>query len=329
VDRSSPFYNRRTNNQIGIPHRGSVWIVQVLSTKKTETRLYYQSNHFTLAPQKVNLTPLTTLTWAYQLHYYLCFRTHRRRELFSSQHFADSLAELIKEISANHSYRLLEQKQYPTQLRCLLSMQPSHTVAKAVQLLKCNSSRELARMFSLSVPIWAGGYLARSSGNMRTSAVREYLDQQPNHHGYASRILPPVYIFQAPQPRNLRAAHAAFDLTHHLVFSTQQRKGFFGATIGQALTEYWLQVAAKGNFALDRISIVPDHVHMIVRIVPKMSIEEVALSLMNDGQYFIRERYPELLIRNCMTQLWNPSAYAGTCGELSTALIMKWLRSDE
>src|SRR5678815_1101600 len=114
----------------------------------------------------------------------------------------------------------------------LLSMQPSHTVAKVVQLLKCNSSRELARMFSLSVPIWAGGYLARSSGNMRTSAVREYLDQQPNHHGYASRILPPVYIFQAPQPRNLRAAHAAFDLTHHLVFSTQQRKGFFGATIG-------------------------------------------------------------------------------------------------
>jgi len=73
-----------------------VWIVQVLSTKKTETRLYYQSNHFTLAPQKVNLTPLTTLTWAYQLHYYLCFRTHRRRELFSAQHFADSLAELIK-----------------------------------------------------------------------------------------------------------------------------------------------------------------------------------------------------------------------------------------
>src|SRR5260370_41467152 len=90
----------------------------------------------------------------------------------------------------------------------------------------------------------------------------------------------------------------AFDLTHHLVFSTQHRKGVFGATIGESLTEYWLQVAAKRNFALDQISIVPDHIHMIVRIVPKMSIEEVALSLMNNGQYFIGERYPELLIRN-------------------------------
>ena len=277
----------------------------------------------------MNLTPLTTLTWAYQLHYYLCFRTHRRRELFSSQQCANFLAELIREISTNHSYHLLEQNQYPAQLRCLLSMQPSQTVAKAVQLLKCNSSRELARMFGLSVPIWAEGYLARSSGSVRTSAIRAYLDQQPTHHGYASRILPPVYRYRVPHPRDLRAAHAAFDLTHHLVFSTQHRKGFLGATIGESLTEYWLQVAAKRNFALDQISIVPDHIHMIVRIVPKMSIEEVALSLMNNGQYFIGERYPELLIRNSMTQLWNPSAYAGTCGEISTGLIMKWLQTDE
>jgi putative transposase len=127
----------------------------------------------------------------------------------------------------------------------------------------------------------------------------------------------------------LTAAHAAFNLTHHLVFSTQQRKGIFGAATGQALTEYWLKVAAKRNFALDQASIVPDHMHLIVRIVPKMSIEEVALSLMNNGQYFIGERYPGLLIENGITQLWNPSAYAGTCGEITSALIAKWLRSDE
>ena len=68
---------------------------------------------------------------------------------------------------------------------------------------------------------------------------------------------------------------------------------------------------------------------MIVRIVPKMSIEEVALSLMNNGQHFIGTRYPEVLIENGMTQLWDRSAYAGTTGEITTALIKKWLASDE
>ena len=36
-----------------------------------------------------------------------------------------------------------------------------------------------------------------------------------------------------------------------------------------------------------------------------MSIEEVALSLLNNGQYFIGEQYPALLIENGIEQLWN------------------------
>lgn len=95
------------------------------------------------------------------------------------------------------------------------------------------------------------------------------------------------------------------------------------------MTDYWLGVAAKREFAIDQVSIVPDHLHLIVRIVPKMSIEEVALSLMNNGQYFMGKQYPQLLLVNGMDQLWNASAYAGTCGDLTTGLIMKWLSSDE
>lgn len=142
-------------------------------------------------------------------------------------------------------------------------------------------------------------------------------------------MFPPVFKYRAQTPVILSADHACFDLSHHLVFSTKQRKGVFTSTVGAALAHYWLRVAAKGGFAIDQISIVPDHLHLIVRIVPKLSIEAVALLLMNNGQYFIGKRYPDLLIVNGMDQLWNASAYAGTCGDLTTGLIMKWLRSDE
>src|SRR5690242_8077309 len=167
----------------------------------------------------MHLTPLTTLTWAYQLHYYLCFRTRCRRTIFSSEASIKLLSELIEQISIREAYHVLEQNSYPTQLRCLLSLRPGQTVAKAIQILKANSSRELARTFGLSAPVWAVGYLARSSGAVRTSAVREYLDSQPTHHGYQSRVLPPVYRFRVSEPAVLKAQHAAFELTHHLVFS--------------------------------------------------------------------------------------------------------------
>jgi hypothetical protein len=57
-----------------------------------------------------------------------------------------------------------------------------------------------------------------------------------------------------------------------------------------------------------------------------MSIEECALLLMNNGQYFMANNYPQLLIEAKVDQLWQGSAYAGTCGKYTTALMQRWLR---
>ncbi len=273
----------------------------------------------------MHLTPLTSLAWAYQLHYYLCFRTHRRRPVFAARDHADFLSDQVRNICERHNYHLLNQQTYSDQFRCLVSLQPTQPVAKVLQTIKTNSSRECGRQFSISAPVWAGGYLARSVGRVRISAVRRYLNQQAKHHGYEARLLPPVYRYQEPKPVPLKAAHAFFELNHHLVFATWHRRGVFTSGIGKALSEYWRQVAARRGFAIDQISVVPDPMHLLVRIVPKMSIEECALLLLNNGQYFIGQKFPQVLIQAGLNQLWQPSAYAGTCGKVTTALIKAWL----
>jgi REP element-mobilizing transposase RayT len=97
--------------------------------------------------------------------------------------------------------------------------------------------------------------------------------------------------------------------------------------MGQALTEYWLKVAAVRDFGIDQVSFVPDHVHLIARILPKVSIEECVLLLMNNGQHYMGKHYPQVFVENGINQLWEASAYAGTCGNFTTALIKSWLRS--
>ena len=263
------------------------------------------------------LTPFKTLTWAYQLHYYICFRTHRRRQSLP----AIELKDLISEICERHEFHLLEFKWYPTQLRLLVSLRPHQPVAKVIQTIKSNSSREL----KIRPRLWARGYFAQSVGKVWISAVRKYLEEQSAHHGYDSRWLPPVYRYRAKDSVDLTASHAVFDLSHHLVLSTRWRKGIFGSEAGRALTDYWLRVAAKRRFAIDQVCTVPDHIHLIVRIVPGMSIEECALLLMNNGQYFIGKNYPQLLIEARVDQLWQSSAYAGTCGRYTTGLVQAWL----
>src|SRR5262249_51929835 len=150
-------------------------------------------------------------------------------------------------------------------------------------------------------------------------AVRRYLDQQAEHHGYSKRALPPVFRYSARQPIALTAAHATFELTHHLVLATEHRRGVFTAGIGAELGSYWLKVAAKHGFAIERISVLPDHVHLLVRTVPRLSIEACALALMNNGQHFVARQFPEALITAGLNQLWQPSAYAGATGTVTTA----------
>lgn len=271
------------------------------------------------------LPPFTSLAWAYQLHYYLCFRTHRRQPFFANN--AEVLTKVLAEVCQRHDYHLLGHQTYPDQLRCLVSLNPYQSVAKVIQIIKTNTSRESHAQLSVASTVWAGGYLARSVGKMRIGLVKNYLDNQSKHHGYDVRKLPPVFRYKASPPVLLASPHSIFNLNHHVVIATFNRQGLFTSSIGGALCSYWLKVAAKRGFAIDQLSMVPDHAHLILRTVPKLTIEECVVSLMNNGQHFIGQQYPHVLIDNSIDRLWADSAYAGTSGDVTTALIKHWLQS--
>ncbi len=277
----------------------------------------------------MQVTPFTNLNWAYQLHYYICFRTHRRRECFAEARNAETLVATLAEICQRHEYHLLESKVFPDHVRCLLSLRPEQVISSAIQTIKANASRECNQRLGLAAPLWARGYLARGIGRVPLSTVKQYLHQQAEHHGYASRVRPPIFRYRAAAPVSLSVAHAAFELNHHLVFATHYRRGVFGSKLGEALSSYWLKVAEKRGFAIDQMTILPEHAHLLVRIAPKMSIAECALALLNNGQHYIGKHEPQALIEAGLDQLWQASAYAGTRGDYTTALIKHWLSERE
>src|SRR5437763_9766842 len=181
----------------------------------------------------MHIEPLTTLKWAFQLHYYLCFRPHRLRPILSNSGRQGVLTAALNEICQRHEFHLLESKVDGDNVRLLISLRPADSVSAAIRILKGNSSHALAAAFDLKPPVWGRGYLAKSVGRVRKAAVKRYIDGQSEHHGYASRILPAVYRFRAEHPAILRTDHASFDLSHHLVFATRRRAGIFGSLEGK------------------------------------------------------------------------------------------------
>jgi putative transposase len=273
----------------------------------------------------VLLEPLTELRWAYQLHYYICFRTRWRRKEFREANKETSLSRALAEVCGNHDYHLLQHKVYPDHLRCLLSLKPDQVISIVINKLKSNVSREFCSEYSLEPPLWATGYLARSVGRMSIQAVKQYLAHQSEHHGYSARVSPPVFRYRSDHPAALNAAHAVFDLSYHLVFATRYRRSVFGSRLGSALVDYWLRVADKRGFAMDEASVLPDHVHLLIRLAPKMSIQECAFSLMNNSQDWMGKHHTRALMHAEVDTLWQPSAYAGTCGKVTTAMVKSFL----
>ena len=187
------------------------------------------------------LTPFSSLTWAYQLHYYLCFRTNSRRQHFANSSSSQILKAITDEICERHDYHLLEQAVDMDQIRCLVSLRPQHTVSKVIQTIKSNSARECAAALGLIAPVWERGYLARSTGRVRITAVQRYLEDQAAHHGYSGRVLPPVYHYRARQPVLLTAAHAMFELNHHLVLALV----IGGGSLPHLLVKHWRIIGCR------------------------------------------------------------------------------------
>jgi REP element-mobilizing transposase RayT len=242
------------------------------------------------------LEPLNTISWAYQLHYYLCFRTRRCRSVFVRPEHLEAIDAALREICDRHDYHLLQSKVYPDHLRCLVSLRPAQAISKVIQTIKANSARIFDEQFSVAPPLWGRGFLARSVGRVQLTVAKQYIGGQAEHHGYDKRQLPPVSRYKAWESVASSAQHCSFDL-NHLVFATRYRRGVFDSGLGDGLSQYWTGVASARGFAVDRVTIVPDHAHLLVRISPKMSIEECCLSLLNNGQHFVGQGAPEALVQ--------------------------------
>ena len=90
----------------------------------------------------MHLEPLASLHWAYQLHYYLCFRTHRRRPSLASEAQKEFFVDTLVKIAELSDYHVLQSKAYPDHVRCLISLRPEQSIADVIKTIKTNSARE-------------------------------------------------------------------------------------------------------------------------------------------------------------------------------------------
>jgi REP element-mobilizing transposase RayT len=271
---------------------------------------------------------LQELHFAYCYHAYLHWRTHRRKPYpVLATLNGLTLHSLVESIGIH----VLECVSQPTETRALVSLRPEETMSGCASKLKGQASKWLRQQLGLQQPttLLARGYFASTSGGTTPQKVEAYLQDQGEHHGYCHRVLPPIFV-QTYQPDGveqpwLHAEHACTHLQFHLVLATWRRHGVFGAAEGAAVAARWLELQREHCFALRKVSFVPDHVHVAVFLPPTQAPAQLVLTLMNEGQRLLVERFPEELVRAGVPRVWQPSAYVGSYGDLATPQVQKYL----
>jgi putative transposase len=269
---------------------------------------------------------------AYQLHFYLCFRTHYSQPLFTSDQSRLLIHETLGDVCRREQYHLLQSDIDPNFLRLLLSLRPDQSISSTVRKLKGN----LDHQFRMKLPprlllpgankLWAKGYFARTSGKVDIDAARQYVDSQTEHHGYSGEWTKALN-YKNPKFRSpmFNLDHCVCTLNYHLVLATHRRLPLFDETVAPRLFDYVERVGLKHEFAIDRIGLLPDHMHLVIEASPKVSVEECARALIANTQHWMTKNYYGVLKNTGAWDVWQPSFYAGTVGEYSTAQIKHFL----
>lgn len=271
---------------------------------------------------------LDSLTFAWCHRVYCRWRTHRRRR---HARLAELDHEVLAPLLRPYSIHLLDVAADQIDVRALVSLQPTEAVSSAVSKMKGRISKWLREQDQVARPerSLGRGYFAATTGQSTSAAVEDYLQQQAEHHGYAGRARSPVFVQKFERTdqsrRILETDHAVTALRYHVVLATWFRRGVFGPTAAEAVCGCWRAVQADRRMVIDKVSFLPDHVHVALALHPGRSPAEIVTAMMNAAQEKMWDEFADSVVRAGVERLWQTSAYIGSFGNLSSNAISAYL----
>lgn len=121
----------------------------------------------------------------YDTSYHLVWCPKYRKKIFQRAEIRERAEQLIREISDEYGFEIIEMQVDVEHVHILLSFLPKRSIGEVVRIIKSNSARELFREFpSLKRRLWSGelwedGYFARKVGDRMT---RDVIERYIEHH---------------------------------------------------------------------------------------------------------------------------------------------------
>ena len=127
---------------------------------------------------------------------------------------------------------------------------------------------------------------------------------------------------------DLSLSHTRWNCKYHIVFIPKYRRKEIYGKIRTDIGQIIRQLCAYKDVEIIEAHAMPDHIHMLVRIPPKIAISNFMGYLKGKSSLMIFERHANLKYKYGNRNFWAKGFYVSTVG-LDTKKVQEYIRDQE
>jgi len=124
----------------------------------------------------------------------------------------------------------------------------------------------------------------------------------------------------------VRDEHRTHLIAYHIVFCPKRRKAVLTGGIAVDCEALIRQKCEEKGWQIIALEVMPDHVHLFVRVWPVTAAAEVVKEVKGLTSHELRETYP---ILKRLPSLWTRSYFAASVGNVSQEMIRRYIEAQK
>ena len=118
-----------------------------------------------------------------------------------------------------------------------------------------------------------------------------------------------------------------YSCQYHVIFCPKYRRKVLTDGIDERLKKLILEKQTEYNYDVLDMEVMPDHVHLLLDIDPKIGVYNVVTQIKGYTSKQLRDEFPSLKKR--LPTLWTHSKFISTVGAVSLEVVKKYIENQK
>jgi putative transposase len=120
---------------------------------------------------------------------------------------------------------------------------------------------------------------------------------------------------------------SVYNIAYHLIWCPKYRRKVLVGNVEIRLKELLLEKAKTLDCEIEKMEVMPDHVHLFIKCTPNHAPQFVVGQLKGYTSKLLRDEFPSLKRR--LPSLWTRSYYCESVGHISEETIKKYIHDQK